>query len=111
MKSQLYKWIIYYASSIHLLWGAMLLFSASPLLATPIASFDYGNRFVTALLFLGTGILAIVGLRDKPTLRGFVFLLPQLMLLFLTSLSGLSAAIDGHYADGTIKPHLFILAD
>jgi hypothetical protein len=38
-------------------------------------------------------------------------MLPQQTLLIVSAIGGMVAAALGHYADGVMRPHLFIAAD
>lgn len=105
--------LISYASLIHYLWAAILLISPDPLMATPLSGLNFGNesRLITASILFVVATLAFIGTKMKHSLRSLLFLIPQQTVLFIMGFTGLLAAMSGHYADGTIKPSLFILSD
>lgn len=106
-----YAWMIYYAILLHGIWAFMLLASGDPFGSTPLNSLMLGHRFVTAVVLLVASVLAVNGVQRKGTTTGWLLLLPQQGLLMISALGGIVAAILGHYADGVVRPHLFIAAD
>ena len=65
----------------------------------------------TALLFLLGGLSALTSIRCKNERLEFLLLMPQQLLLLLTSVSGISSAFNQQYIDGVGRPGLFIFAD
>jgi len=104
--------IIIYAIVQHYLWAAMVLWDTSTTQITAIATLNnfaviyYGavNLFVVAAL---ATISAFVQER-----RTAIFLmLPQQFILPLSAFGALAAMWSGHFADGVIRPHAFLIAD
>ena len=103
--------MIYYAVFLHGIWALMLLASDDPFGSTPLNSLLLGHRYVTATVLLVASGLAVIGVQRKGTTAGSLLLLPQQVLLMVSAVGGIVAAISGHYADGVVRPHLFIAAD
>ena len=106
-----YAWMVYYAVLLHGIWAVMLLFSDEPFGSTPLHTLFFGHRFVTAAVLLAASVLAVRGIRRRGTRAGWLLLLPQQVLLMISAIGGIVAAILGHYADGVSRPGLFIAAD
>lgn len=105
-------WVIFYVTCLHLVWGTLLLIDGSPFSTNPIGFFNlFITQTTTAFFFLMAGVLALVAIKIKNILNSFLFLLPQQILLLLTSFSGIVSALRGHYIDGTVRPEIFIFAD
>ena len=106
------QWIIAYVTILHLIWGTLLLIDFSTFSTNPIGFFEYFfNKTQTSIAFLSAGICAVIAYKLKERLIRFVLLIPQLLLLLLTSMSGILSSIRGQYVDGVDRPHLFIFAD
>lgn len=103
--------ILCYAVILHAAWGVMLLFSSNQLRTTPLAytTLHFGQQFGGAVIFV-SALLAVYGLYN-PGLVGLLISLPQNALLFVAATSGVVSAVTGHYPDGVIRPHEFILTD
>lgn len=106
--------IIYYAIILQVVTALFLLFSFVPIRVASLGVFYqiFMVPQVGALLMLSGVVLSIFGLliKTKNRLR-FLFFLPQFGFLILTSASALSYVIQGHYADGVIRPWQFIFID
>ena len=107
-------WIIWFAVTVHMGWGAMLMVSDAPTGTTPI---NWLAELITVhralgMLFIGVGLASAYGLLYARNTREMVaWAWPQQTVLMLTSFSALTAIVSGEYADGVPRPHLFILAD
>lgn len=104
---------VIYATVVQL-WMA-LLFLLSPMeLRTASADVFYKifshHHFIAIALILSS-VFAIIGMFKKSSSFRFVWFLPQLLLLMLAASSALGHAIQGHYADGTVRPWQFIMQD
>lgn len=107
-----FSWTIFYVTTLHLIWGILLLLDNSPFSTNPIGFFEiFLSQTATAVLFLFAGILAILAYKIKISLNSFILLVPQQILLLLTSFSGIRSALKGHYIDGVIRPGIFIITD
>lgn len=107
--------IILYAISLHLIWGATLLFSGEIYHTTAI---DETYRWVgTQPLIAGTFFIAIGILAGIPLLRkihpivAVLMLIPQQFVLVLSTIGAIAAIVNGHYADMVPRPHGFIMID
>lgn len=103
--------MVYYAVLLHGIWALMLLFSDKPFGSTPLHTLRFGHRFGTAAILFGTSAMAVRGVRLRGTRPGWLLLLPQQILLMVSAIGGIVAAFLGHYADGVMRPGLFIAAD
>lgn len=108
------KWIVIYAVLLHLTW-AVTLATFPPVRTTAI---DLLLRLFGNSAPLAGGVLALsiflaitaLSLPNRPV-TSFAFLLPQQFLLTVSAVGALAAMISGHFADGVIRPHEFIIAD
>ena len=72
----------------------------------------HSNAIVCAVLAL-TVLSATLGqwlIRASPTMRLY-FLVPQVTMLWITSIGAMFAVANGHYADGVIRSPWFISCD
>jgi hypothetical protein len=102
-----------FASVLHCFWAGMLMFSAVPLMTTPLSTLDraFGGRFVLSAIFMTVSTLALHGATKPRTRAGLACMLPQWALLLTSAWGGILAAWMGMYADGVPRPTAFILAD
>ena len=106
------QWIILYVTVLHIIWGTILLIDASAFSTNPIGFFEsFFNKTQTASSFLMAAMSALVAYKLKDRLTRFLLLLPQLLLLLLTAMSGVVSSIRGQYVDGVVRPGMFIFAD
>jgi hypothetical protein len=103
--------MIYYAVFLHGIWALMIIASSDPFGSTPVHVLEFGPRVLTALVLGGTAAMAVFGIQKRGTTAGWLLLLPQQVLLMISAIGGIVAALLGHYADGVTRPHLFIAAD
>ena len=107
------QWVIWYAVVLHVVWGAVLMFSAAPANTTPLAKL---SKLLPPQL-LGAVLLAVglwAGLatwRGKHSPSEVAGLLVQQGLLVATGISSLWQVALGCYADGVPRPWAFIFAD
>jgi hypothetical protein len=113
MRLQAGQWIIYYACTLHLLWGVLLLFGASPLMSLPLSVMAaWPVPAAAAAMFVVSGAALLALLREREMGGVGVWLcLPQQFLLTTCAIRALTAVSQGQYADGTVRDPLFILAD
>lgn len=107
-------WIIWFAVTVHVGWGVLLLISEAPTGTTPIYWLAQitGLHYLLGAIFLGVAAMSSWGLLFAENTRALVaWAWPQQMVLLFTSVSALAAVVSGEYADGVPRPHLFILAD
>lgn len=107
--------IILYPTILQLITGLLLLaFPPDHLLVARLGIFfDLFPAKLGGILLLisaGLGFWAVVNFKNHPTMRIFA-LLPQYVFLILTALSAIDYVFLGHYADGVIRPRVFIFLD
>jgi hypothetical protein len=102
---------VLYAISLHLIWAICAFLSDSAYNGTAFAGVYavFGDASPYACLFVAS--CAIVALFNQSTLSGFMLMMPQQMMLFLSAFSALHGMIDAHFADGVIRSREFIVAD
>lgn len=105
------NWMIRYAAVLHLIWGAVLLFSAAPLSSTPLADFAVLHHSVVGVLMIAVALMAMTASRTRSRLWGSALATPQQFFLLVSAFTSASAVINGHYADGTVVPRLHIFVD
>jgi hypothetical protein len=118
-----HNWILITAIVVHAIWGFTLLFSDVPLHTTPLGllhSVDHlNNRFVAAVLYLGTALLAFIPIAYKrldTKFVGLMFSIPQQFLLMISFGTAVCCVWTGRYPDGYSPdlygdPRLFIFVD
>lgn len=112
MKHLVGPWIVWYAIVLHAAWGVMLLFNGDALGATATHYFHNCNRFVVSAVFLTVAVLAAWSVTRKTVnMTTLLALLPQQLILMVSAWTACVAIWDSSYADGVIRPTLFILAD
>jgi len=110
-------WIILSAICLHLLWAGILFqagpfdsLKGHPLDTVPLSGYRrYPFDIVAGFLFFSS-LLAIVSFFYRGWI-GFLLLALQQTIMITSAMSAVTAVIDGSYADGVLRPMLFILAD
>jgi hypothetical protein len=103
--------IILYAVCLHLVWATTLFLGGQDVIGITAASAIGYYSVWTGVLFLIVALLALIGLGVPSTFLSIVFMLPQQVILALSAEAAVNAMIRGSFADGTIRSHLFIIAD
>lgn len=105
-------------SFMYVAWAVLLISLPAAAHATPVSPIAtlLGGRIVTIAILLGAAVLAqgAVWFHRRRTLLDHLLILaliPQQLLLLVSAFGGIRAAVDGHYADGTVRPWQFIVAD
>lgn len=107
------RWIIAFVMLVHISWAILLCISLEPLSTVPLAALAiFGPRFAVAILIF-VSLCACFGLFEDADTKniGILWYIPQQLLLTLTSMTAVLACLDGEYADGTLRPPIFICAD
>lgn len=89
---------------MHIYWGVLLLFSAAPLNATPLAAFARhaaDHRVIGGALIL-VAFSALVAVRRRAGRLTLLWLMPQQMVLIGSTLAVVRAAMTQRYADATV---------
>jgi len=113
-------WIVWYGALIHLGWAVLIALHAAAEGSTPVSGIVKGlsqlglsSRPAIIIILVVSSLLALsVILNERTrTVWTILALLPQQMLLVMSSWASLRAMSQGMYADGIIRPHAFIEAD
>jgi hypothetical protein len=115
-KVALGKYIVLYASLLHLVWAGLLIASPEAAGPTPVHVLTVlcGGRYRAAfvLLLIALAALMVIFQRGRVSNRAMSLLLvPQQLTLLLSAGAGMYATIVQHYADGAPRAWPFILAD
>ena len=107
--------MIYYAIVKHLIWGITILTTPFPLQTSTLATLNglFGANYqIGGMLLILAAIAAVYGafLSRNPYQTVFFFI-PILFFVWLFALTAFNAVIQGHFADGVIRPWQFIFAD
>ena len=105
--------IILYACLVHYASGMALLLDPSTVGITAINAVVLvtWSRLGAAGLFIGAGSLAIIGLGTAETRVGILLMVPQQFTLLVSAGGAIDAMVTGHFADGTVRSHWFLIAD
>jgi hypothetical protein len=115
-KIALGKYIVMFASLLHLVWAGLLLFDKSAGNSTPVAILTkvcggpYRTAFVLVVVAVAAMIFPFIRYRISTSAMSLM-LIPQQTLLLMSAGAGVYAAVVRHYADGVIRPWPFILSD
>jgi hypothetical protein len=107
------KYIILYASVLHIGWAVLLLVSWKAANSTPvrIISQVFGGRWRAAVVLAAVAIAAMAFPLRSNGRRRVWLLIPQQVVLLLSAGAGVHAAAVQHYADGVARSWPFILSD
>lgn len=108
------KWIVLYATILHVVWGVTILLSASAVATTPISGMTsaVGGRYPAALaLLLASGLIVWAMRIPLPSLKGLLLCTPQQFLTMLSAVGAIECMARQAYADGVPRPFAFIFAD
>lgn len=107
-------YIFWLISILHFLWGIIVLLYPESYNTTPIFFIGefLGGRYITGICLLITGTLAFIGMLRSPYSQKHVaFFIPQQMFITIAAYGVIVTSIMGTYADGVLRPRMFILAD
>lgn len=116
-KVALGKYIVLFASVLHLGWAGILAFADGASGSTPVSAIEAvagGEARAAFVLFVVAAMAMVFPFIKRPTASPYtlpLLLLPQQTLLLLSAGAGLWAAIKEEYADGVLRGWEFILAD
>jgi hypothetical protein len=98
-----YNWIVLGVTVIHLNWAIILLFiSEAPLDLIPF-HFFFNSRFWGGMIYLAASLLVVIPFVYRPwddKLRGFLCVIPQQILLFLSAYARIEVIMRGIYPNG-----------
>lgn len=106
--------IIWYAIALQLITGVSLLLHGEALNTAALSPFyQYASPTGVGLTHIGAASLAVYALRsDKKYPQAVPWLLvPQQLLLLMSGVIALTLSVQGHYADGVVRPFFFIFTD
>lgn len=117
-RSHLGNFIIFAACLLHYGWAILLAINPITAIATPVGAIvDQCHGRLGAIIVLmtvSTLALIFIKIRSMRFVTSIIYgllLFPQFWLLILSSGTGITAVVQGHYFDGTVRPPAFILAD
>lgn len=113
------KYIITFASLLHVGWAVLIMIDARACKATPVSilySLAQGDRvFLVAILFVVAGLaLAFLDFRLRQQVHEGILamlLVPQQFVLWCSAGAGFVAVLHQQYADGVPRSWVHILAD
>lgn len=102
-----------YAILLQGITGILLLLSPDSIQVARLGVFNYiFPTILGAILMISAAILAAIGLFYKKRVKKwYLFFFPSLFFLILSTVSALIYIVEGQYADGTVRPSIFILVD
>jgi hypothetical protein len=104
--------IIMYAIAVHLITGVVLIVNPDAGASTgpsSVVQLLFGSSLLAGLAMLVAAMLATAAHLVRP-LRSWAYW-PQQLLLMVAAVGALVAVVMGNYADGTVRPTLFIATD
>ena len=116
---------IYYASTLHIVWAIGLIFSPVRVYTTALSSiytiFPFPHQWnITPTALIISSTLALLGILypfREPIFNGNQFIikvmliLPQFFLILVSAMGAMQATSAGHFADGVMRPQMFIFLD
>jgi uncharacterized membrane protein len=109
------KFIIYYALIVHIIWGIVIIFNPDPIRTTTLNDlYSYiPNSYLLAATLIGFSLLTLWGIHGSVNLgrKRVFFLIPQQLLILASALTAFNAITSGQFADGVVRPNLFIFVD
>jgi hypothetical protein len=106
-------YVVLLASIMHLTWGLLVLIEPTIQSITGISGIKIGNPVLSGCVLIFAGAIAPLGIYTN-TFFSSLLLIPQQILLIVSSVSAIESMILGIYPDGyvpEISPNLFIIAD
>lgn len=104
--------VVSYAIVLHYIWAITLLLDGHAAAVTATSGL-YGRFDIVIpyfLIFAATSALISL-IIPRATLWPILLIIPQQFALSLSAYTAVSAMIAGRFADGTLRPHSFIIAD
>jgi hypothetical protein len=98
---------------MHVLWGVLLMVHRGSIdtAATSLFRHIAPCYQFRAIAYIVSGLLPLVLLRWPGSILGLFSCLPQLIMLLMSGVSAITVITAGAYADGTVKPPIFIAMD
>lgn len=106
--------IIWYVILIHLIWGISLILYREEIRTTSLSPFyNYLSPLGIGILFVIIALLASYAVfeDEKYPKISHMLLIPQQLLVLMSGVVAIQLSIQGHYADGVIRPSMFIFND
>jgi len=111
--------VIWIAAALHFIWAPLLLLDDKAAMITSIHGFVsfveiFGLHLVPgihALILVVASFLSLEALRRPPSIKNWLLVVPQQVIVMTTAAGGWVAIMTGHYADGYPAPRAFIAAD
>lgn len=110
------RYVILFASLLHIGWAILLCINPEAGLATPVNVLVrfFGGPYRTAATLVFAAVLAMVFPFKRHRVSNLAMaglLIPQQALLFMSAGAGIYAAFIGRYADGVPRGTVFIISD
>lgn len=113
MIRHLFRWpTLLVATAMHYVWAIILLTDPRVIhvtALTPAANFNPRLVGLLLLFIAHFGVWALT--QPRLSWKTLFALLPQQMVLLMSSIAAVFFAVAGHYGDGVARPHGFIMAD
>lgn len=109
-----HKYILLYAWFLHLAWAILLLIDPVGLHTAPLAAlglFTQDSGHLTSAILFFSCACAVPGFIHSTKFWSRPCFMPQQLLLLISATHSLTLILAGSYADGVVRPSLFILAD
>jgi hypothetical protein len=107
--------LVLFVSLMHILWGILLFANGGALhiaaTSTLLQVVGEGHYWLRASAYIIAGLMPSVLLWRPGSVVGLASVLPQQILIIMSGISAVVAITTGHYADGVIRPPLFIAMD
>lgn len=99
--------------ALHLTWATGLFFEPSAINATALHTMLIltGDPFLSALIFGMVAILAMLGILTNPLADRILLILPQHLVLWVSTVGVFYAMYMGQFADGVPRSHWFLIVD
>lgn len=105
-------YIIHSIAAIHFVWGLILLFAGSQYTASLSGLIDLDIPVaLLGIIMMAVAILAEIGVTVRPGSSTLVLLLPQQIVMLISSIAVIQLIVDQKFADGVARSWQFILAD
>ena len=104
---------VWFAVTLHFVWAIVLFVTPSARHTTGVWALSqlFPNRFGLAILLLVVAGCATASLFMRISLAKILMLAPQQIFLGISAAGAIRAMVVSHFADGTIRPTGFLVAD
>ena len=104
--------VVIYGIALHLIWGIILLVAGAQHTAGLSWAVDVmGGANAAGVILIAAALAAMAGIKAKTISTKLGLLLWQQFIMTYAAGEALTCVVNGAYADGTVRPRMFILAD